>query len=133
MLQHSIPEETMNIQTERHYAVIDNYDRKLTLTFNNEIVVESTSALILKEVGKSVYNPVLYFPKSDVKLELELEEDRTSYCPIKGDATYWKLKDSNPEEYFAWSYEDALPKTKKIKAYIAFNTSQMTVISEPLS
>ena len=122
----------MNQTEQRHYAVIDAYARRVTLKQNNETIVESSNALILKEVGKSVYNPVLYFPKEDVKVELEQDKERESFCPIKGEATYWKLKGSSPDEYFAWSYEEALARTKKINGFIAFNTLEMTMISEPL-
>ena len=76
----------------RHYAVIDDYNRKLTLKYRDEIVATSERALILKEVGKSVYNPVFYLPKQDINVELRTEPERKSFCPIKGDAGYYSLK-----------------------------------------
>jgi hypothetical protein len=51
------------MEEKRHYAVIDDYNRKLTLKYMNEVIAETTSALILKEVGKSVYDPVFYQKK----------------------------------------------------------------------
>ena len=116
----------------RHYAVIDAYPRKLTLKYKGELLVESEKALLLKEVGKTVYNPVFYIPKEDVKIELVKEPQRQSHCPIKGDATYWNVKGNPTEDYFAWSYDDALPRAKKIKGYIAFNLAYITLISEPV-
>lgn len=117
---------------KRHYAVIDAYPRKLTLKYNDEIIVESKNALILKEVGKSVYNPIFYFPKEDILANLVIESDRKSYCPIKGDATYWNFKENPTSDYLAWSYEKALPRTKKIEGYIAFDLDQITLISKPI-
>jgi uncharacterized protein (DUF427 family) len=117
---------------KRHYAAIDAYPRKLTLKYNNEIIAESQNALILKEVAKSVYNPVFYFPKEDIKADLVNETERKSYCPIKGDASYWNFKENPTSDYLAWSYENALPRTKKIEGYIAFNLDQITLISEPM-
>jgi len=122
----------MENSKNRHYAVIDEYNRKLTLKYQDEIVADSERALILKEVGKSVYDPVFYFPKEDIKVELEKEPQRKSFCPIKGDATYWNLKENPTDDYFAWSYEESLPKTKKIEGYIAFNQANITVISKPI-
>lgn len=116
----------------RHYATIDEYKRKLTLKYNNEIIVDSKRALILKEVAKSVYDPVFYFPKEDIKVELEREPQRNSFCPIKGEATYWNRKENPTEDYFAWSYEESLPRAKKIEGYIAFNPANITFISEPI-
>ncbi len=121
----------METTTPRHYAVIDVYERKLTLQFKGQTIASTTNALILKEVGKSVYNPVFYIPKEDVTVDLKPELDRSSHCPIKGDASYWNLE--NPtSEYFAWSYEDPLPRSKKIKGYVAFNLNYLTLVSEPL-
>ena len=122
----------MKTNENRHYAVIDNYKRKLTLKYKDEIVAESEDALILKEVGTSVYDPVFYLPKEDIKVKIDKEPQRNSHCPIKGDATYWNLNAKPTEDYFAWSYEEALPSTKKIEGYIAFNPVNITFISEPI-
>jgi uncharacterized protein (DUF427 family) len=122
----------------RHYAVIDPLERKITLQRNGEVIASSTGVLILKEVGKSVYNPVLYFPKEDIQWELAKDESKNSHCPIKGDATYWIPAGKNAEgapsdPYFAWSYEEPLPRAKKISGYVAFNENMVTVVSEPIS
>jgi len=120
------------MEEKRHYSVIDPYNRKLILKYKDEIIVESTNALILKEVGKSVYNPVFYIPKEDVSIQLEAEASRESHCPIKGDASYWNVAGNFTDNYFAWSYEKALPKSKKIEGYLAFNMEYITLISEPV-
>ena len=116
----------------RHYAVIDNYNRKVTFVFEGKTIVETTKAKILKEVGTSVYNPVLYIPKEDIKPELIAEPTRQSHCPIKGDASYWTIEGATTDTYFAWSYEEPHPRTKKIKGLVAFNMDYITAISEPI-
>ena len=120
------------MEEKRHYAVIDPYNRKLTLSRNGEVVAQSSKAMILKEVGRSVYNPVFYFPKEDVAIELEQEAGKVTHCPIKGAATYWVPKGETVADYFAWSYEEALPMSKKIEGYVAFNINYLTVSSEPI-
>ena len=120
------------MEEKRHYAVIDNYQRKLTLKYKGEVIAETTNGLILKEVGRGVYDPVFYLPKEDISIKLEVEKERQSHCPIKGDATYWNIEGDFTDNYFAWSYEEALPRTKKIQGYIAFNMEYITLISEPL-
>ena len=120
------------MEEKRHYSVIDPYNRKVTIRYKGEVIVETTNALILKEVGKSVYNPVFYFPKEDIKATLELESERQSHCPIKGDATYWNIQGDTPDNYFAWSYENALPRSKKIQGHVAFNMDYVTFLSEPI-
>ena len=120
------------MEDKRHYSVIDNYSRKLTLKYKNEIIAETTCALILKEVAKNVYDPVFYLPKDDINIKLESEPKRQSYCPLKGDASYWNVTGDFTNNYFAWSYEDPFARSKKIQGYIAFNMEYITFISEPI-
>lgn len=121
----------MSTSEPRHYAVIDPYNRKVTLTYEGKKILESSKSLILKEVGKGVSDPVFYFPKEDILMDLELEPSIKSHCPIKGDATYWNIANGPTEGYFAWSYEEPLPRSKKIKGYIAFNIAEISFLSEP--
>ena len=120
------------MEDKRHYCVIDNYNRKLTLKYKDKVIAETTKALILKEVGRSVYDPVFYLSKDDLQIALELEPERKSRCPLKGDATYWNITGDFTDNYFAWSYEAPLPDAHKIRGYIAFNMEYITFISEPI-
>ena len=115
---------------KRHYAVYDAYQRKLTLTIEDKVIAQTINAIIVKEVGTGVYDPVFYIPKEDVIINLT-PEDRTSTCPIKGEASYW-MPATLTDNYFAWSYETPNPRAKKIKGYIAFNMAYITLISEPV-
>ncbi len=118
------------MEEKRHYAVYDEYNRQLTIKTGDEVLAKTTNAIIVKEVGKGVYDPVFYIPKEDVIVNLNLE-DRTSACPIKGTASYW-MPETPTANYFAWSYEDPNPRAKKIKGHIAFNMEYITLISEPV-
>ncbi len=120
------------MEQARHYCVVDPYQRKLTITFQGKEIVSTTNAKILKEVGKSVYDPVFYVPKEEVLIDLASESERTSHCPIKGDATYWMPKEGTTSNYFAWSYEEALPMAKKVESHIAFNSEYITFTSESI-
>lgn len=122
----------MEDQEKRHYAVIDPYKRKITLKMEDKVIAESTNALILKEVAKSVYDPTFYIPKEDIKINLEKEEGKSTHCPIKGEATYYQPEGLFKDGYFAWSYEKALPRAKKIDGYVSFNPEFVTIISEPV-
>lgn len=90
-----------------------------TATFNGEVIARSDAALLLKE---GAYNPVLYFPKKDIKMDLLVSSDKTSLCPKKGDASYWSVQVGDKTgENAAWAYDDpskeqALP----LKDHIAF-------------
>jgi uncharacterized protein (DUF427 family) len=120
----------MEDSPKRHYAVYDSYPRELTIKMGEQVLAKTRHAIIVKEVGKGVYDPVFYIPKEDVLVILK-PEDRSSICPIKGTASYW-MPETLTANYFAWSYEDPNPRVKKIKEHIAFNMDYVTLISEPI-
>lgn len=120
------------MEDQRHYAVTDEYPGKVEVRIGDITLASSTRALILKEVGRTVYNPVFYIPKEDVQTNLlQRVEGKQTHCPIKGDATYWDYKNLDRSGYFAWSYENPLPRSKKITEHIAFNLEHVTFILSP--
>lgn len=121
----------MEAAANQHYAVIDPLPRKLTLMYQGEVVAETEAAMILKEVGRTVYDPVYYIPKADIKVALAREPDTKGYCPIKGHAHRWHLKENPTNMYFAWSYEHPFPQAKKIAGHLAFNAKYVTFVSAP--
>ena len=52
----------------RHYAVYDAYNRELTIKIKDQVIAKTTQAIIVKEVGKGVYDPVFYIPKEDIQI-----------------------------------------------------------------
>ena len=98
---------------ERHFTVIAPYQRKLTIQYQGKNIVESQEALILKEIGKTVIDLVLYIPKKDIKVNMEKEEDETTYCPIKGWATYWKIKDQKNRKILPGVTKILYPRKKR--------------------
>ena len=75
---------------------------------NGQVLAESDRAIELHETGLPTR---YYLPREDVRTELLTSTDTTSFCPFKGDATYY----SAPEVadafwvYEAPSEEDAKP------------------------
>lgn len=120
------------MEEKRHYAIIEPYKRKLKLMYKDVLVAETENALILKEVGKSVYDPVFYIPRQDIHIELEMDPVSKGHCPIKGDSYRWYLKENPTENYFGWSYETPLSRASKIAGHIAFNMQYVTLISAPM-
>lgn len=116
----------------RHYCVVGDYNRKLTFSYQGEVIATTVKAKLLKEVGKSVYDQVFYIPKEDLVMDIASEPERNSHCPIKGDASYWMPKAGKTNNYFAWSYENALSMSRKIEGYIAFNPEYISFTSEPI-
>lgn len=83
-----------------------------------EIIAESTQAL---ELHESFHQSVYYFPREDVRMDLLRATDHQTYCPFKGDASYWTIHaDGRELENAVWSYEQPYPEVEAIAGYVAF-------------
>lgn len=82
------------------------------------VVADSVAALTLREAR---YTPVHYIPRGDVEMaRLEPSAHRT-YCPYKGEASYFSVKLLGEKAANAvWSYETPHDAMKAIQGYLAF-------------
>jgi uncharacterized protein (DUF427 family) len=68
-----------------------------------KIVSESTRALRLEEKG---YPPVYYLPRSDADMSQLVRTTQYTYCPYKGDCTYYAISIGGAKVgYTVWRYE----------------------------
>jgi uncharacterized protein (DUF427 family) len=87
------------------------------------IVAESTRALRLEEKG---YLPVYYLPRSDADTSLLVRTTHRTYCPYKGDATYYSIPiGGTKSENSVWTYEEPYEAVAGIKQYLAFYPSRV--------
>ena len=79
-------------------------------TFPGRVRVEANGITIadsthVVQVNEGNLEPVFYFPADDVRVDLLESTDHHSFCPFRGDASYWSLKASNTtSDNIAWSY-----------------------------
>ena len=93
-------------------------DRRIVVRFNGEVVVDTENALVVRETK---HDPVLYFPRQDVHMQLLERTDHQTFCPFKGEASYWTLSaGGRREENAVWSYEDPFNQVAGLKDYVAF-------------
>ena len=93
-----------------------------------ETVVESDAATVVKEVGRDIYDPVVYFPRADVNMEMLVRIDKSTHCPLKGDTEYFDLVigDTTINEA-AWSYVDMVDGAEALQHLVAFDSSKVEV------
>jgi uncharacterized protein (DUF427 family) len=87
--------------------------RPVRIEIDGEVLAETTRARLLFETG---IHTRFYVPKEDVRGELA-PSDRRSYCPYKGEASYWSV---GGHEDIAWSYEAPLPDGPPVAGLVAF-------------
>jgi uncharacterized protein (DUF427 family) len=101
-----------------HPITISPAEGRVRLTVAGRIVAESTRALRLEEQG---YPPVYYLPRNDTDMSLLVRTEQYSYCPYKGDCTYYSIPLGGSKwEYAVWTYEEPYEAVANIKEYLAF-------------
>ena len=92
--------------------------RRVRVRFAGELIADSRRPLVVRETKHA---PVIYVPREDVRFEhLERTEHQT-FCPFKGEASYWSARvGERLEENVAWSYEDPFDEVAGLKDYVSF-------------
>jgi|SRR5712672_1781409 len=71
-----------------HPITISPAEGTVRVTVAGRVVAESSRALRLEEKG---YPPVYYLPRNDADMSLLVRTKHYSYCPYKGDCTYYSI------------------------------------------
>jgi uncharacterized protein (DUF427 family) len=81
-------------------------------------IANSKNALLLRE---SSYPPVLYIPRKDADMALLRRTDHLTYCPYKGDCSYYSIPAGGARSVNAvWTYETPYAAVAEIQGYLAF-------------
>jgi uncharacterized protein (DUF427 family) len=85
------------------------------------------------EMHEASYPPVFYVPLEDVNRQHLRQSDQHSYCPYKGEASYYDIIAADGAELPAavWYYPDPFPAVADIKDHVAFYADRVTVTVTP--
>jgi uncharacterized protein (DUF427 family) len=109
-----------------HPIAISPVEGRVRVTIARRIVAASTRALRLEEKG---YPPVYYLPRNDADMSLLIRTTHYTYCPYKGDCTYYSIPlGGTKSEYAVWTYEKPYEAVADIKEYLAFYPSRVDAI-----
>ncbi len=112
-----------------HPITVGPSGTEVTVRLGEVTVAHTHDALVLREAG---YPPVLYVPLDAVDQDLLAPSDHTTYCPYKGDATYWTLRtDEHLATDAVWGYPDARQGVGAIAGHVAFYPETVQVLSDP--
>ncbi len=97
---------------------LDPSTTRVRVTFGGEVVADSDRTLVVRETK---HEPVVYFPREDVRFDLLEPTSHTTFCPFKGEASYWTLRvGDRVEENVIWSYADPFDEVAGLKDYVSF-------------
>ncbi|GHG95722.1 DUF427 domain-containing protein [Pseudodonghicola xiamenensis] len=99
-----------------------------TVRSGGAILGETSAALELSEEG---YDPVIYFPRSDIAMAFLERTDKVTHCPHRGDAHHYSIiTKSSVHENAAWTYEAPFEGMDEIAEYVAFHPSDSVTIEQ---
>jgi uncharacterized protein (DUF427 family) len=112
----------------KHPITIEPNPARVVVRVGDQVVADTRDALTLREAD---YRPVQYIPMADVDESLLERTVHTSYCPFKGDATYFSVPTGGARSVNAvWEYLDPYPAVAEIKGRVAFYPDRVDAIEE---
>jgi uncharacterized protein (DUF427 family) len=93
-------------------------DERVRVRFAGEIVADSTRTLVVRETR---HDPVVYIPEADLVGRFFEATEHATFCPFKGEASYWTIRvgDSTAENA-VWGYDDPFEEVAGLRGYRAF-------------
>ncbi|OBI72884.1 DUF427 domain-containing protein [Mycobacterium asiaticum] len=111
-----------------HPITIEPTPSRVQVRINGELIADTTAALALREASLPV---VQYIPLVDVVQERLTRTDTSSYCPFKGEASYYSVTTTAGDTVTdaIWTYEQPYPAVAAIAGHVAFypNKAEITV------
>ncbi len=102
---------------------IEPINRRITVEFVGVTLAETTVAQVVRETS---HPPVYYLPPGDVRMDLLVPSDQSSFCEWKGTAAYWHFRhDGRDVRDVAWSYPDPTPRFAALRGHLAFYPSKL--------
>lgn len=100
--------------TAEHPITVTPTGRHVTVSVDGTVVAETDRAVTLQEAS---YPAVQYIPLADVQPAALVRSETTSYCPYKGEASYYHAAGVQDA---VWAYEQPYPAVAEIAGTVAF-------------
>jgi uncharacterized protein (DUF427 family) len=101
-----------------HPITVEPAKQHLTVRAGDTVVAETDAALALTEAS---YPAVYYVPLADVDQRLLRPTESHTYCPYKGEASYYALNTGSGEIPDAiWTYPTPYDAVAEIAGHVAF-------------
>ena len=117
----------MKIPGLDHPIEIQPNGSRVVVTVGGKVIADTREALTLSEAA---YPAVQYVPRRDVDMTALTRSDHITYCPYKGEASYYSIPVGGDRSTNAvWTYEAPFPAMAAIKDYVAFYPDRVDEIA----
>ena len=101
-----------------HPITVTPNPARVVVTRGGQVLADTRAALTLQEAS---YPAVLYVPRADADLSLLERTDHATYCPYKGDASYYDVvTEAGTIPDAIWTYEQPYDAVQQIAGHVAF-------------
>ena len=123
-------EKQIKLPGSDHPISIERNPARVVVSVAGHVIADTRNALTLREAD---YPPVQYFPPEDVDFSQLERTDHATYCPFKGDCSYYSVPAGGKKSVNAvWSYDDPYPAVAEIRGHVAFYPNRVDEIAEQL-
>ena len=111
-----------------HPISIERNPKRVVVKVGGRVVADSVDVLSLRE---ATYPAVNYIPRKDVDMTQLARTDHSTYCPYKGDCSYFSITTNGDRGKNAvWTYEAPYESVEQIKDHVAFYPDRVDSIEE---
>jgi uncharacterized protein (DUF427 family) len=111
-----------------HPITITHNAHRIVVKVAGRVVADTKDALTLREAS---YTPVQYIPLKDVDTSLLVRTDHATYCPYKGQCSYYSIPLGRERSVNAvWTYEEPYAAVAAIKGHVAFYPDRVDMLEE---
>jgi uncharacterized protein (DUF427 family) len=101
-----------------HPITVEKNPDRVVVKVAGQVIADTREALSLQE---ATYPAVQYIPRSDVDMTQLQRTDNESYCPYKGEASYYSIIPGGEKTVNAvWTYEQPYAAVAEIQEHVAF-------------
>ena len=121
-------DKPMKIPGPDHPISIIANPSRVMVKVGGKVIADTREALTLNEAA---YSPVQYIPRKDVDMSQLQRTAHHTYCPYKGDASYYSIPAGGGRSVNAvWTYEAPFEAMAQIKDHVAFYPDRVDAIEE---
>jgi uncharacterized protein (DUF427 family) len=108
---------------------IEPFHGLVVVTFADAIIASSKRAKVLRE---DKYPAAFYIPFEDIYFDFLTPTATSTYCPFKGDASYWSVAASGEGEAdVMWAYRQPYDEMESIRDHGAFYPNKVSIEATP--
>jgi uncharacterized protein (DUF427 family) len=124
--RHLMAEKPVLYPGPDHPITVTPNQAHVVVTVAGKVVADTRRALTLQE---ATYPAVQYIPIADVDTGLLERTETMTYCPFKGDASYYSIPVGGERSVDAiWVYETPREAVAEIKDHVAFYPNRVDAI-----